>query len=51
MKKKSDHQQISVMVPPPLKRWCEQRAQADGINTAAWVRRLIMAEKVRQAAV
>jgi hypothetical protein len=50
MTKKSDNAQLSVVLPKPLKGWVQQQARNEGINAAAWVRRLVMAEKDRRAA-
>lgn len=50
MKKKISNAVLGVVVPRPLKEWVQQEAAVEGITAAAWVRRLVMAEKVRRDA-
>lgn len=45
MAKKSDGEQVSVILPRPIKRWVRQRASIEGLTLAAWIRRLVIQAK------
>lgn len=48
MKGRADQSLIQTLVPKHLGAWVNKQATADGVSVAAWLRRLVMAARVRK---